>query len=66
VDDDELAGRVGVATPERIFEVGEALRRGWGVERVAELTAIDPWFLDEMSTIYEERPRRCRAASPHR
>ena len=63
VDDDELAGRVVVATPDRIFEVGETLRRGWGVERVAELTAIDPWFLDEMSTIYEER-ETIQAATP--
>ncbi|MEZ5381064.1 MAG: carbamoyl-phosphate synthase large subunit [Microthrixaceae bacterium] len=55
LEDDELAVRVGVGTPERIFEVGEALRRGWGVDRLHELSKIDPWFLDEMSTIYEER-----------
>ncbi|MEZ5371655.1 MAG: carbamoyl-phosphate synthase large subunit [Microthrixaceae bacterium] len=63
VDDDELARRVDIGSPERIFEVGEALRRGWGVDRVAELTSIDPWFLDEMSTIYEERPALAEATA---
>ena len=55
LSDDELDHVVGVPTPTRIFQVGEALRRGYGVERVHELTKIDPWFLDQMEQITDER-----------
>ena len=44
-EDAELARRLGRPSPDRLWEVAEALRRGWGVERLFELTAIDPWFL---------------------
>ena len=35
-------------TPDRIYYVAEALRRGWSVETVHGLTGIDPWFLDRI------------------
>ncbi len=54
LDDDALLERCAVPTPERIFQVGEALRRGL-FGRVHEATRIDPWFLDQMSMITEER-----------
>jgi len=44
-DDDELARRLDSPSPDRLWEVAEALRRGWGIEKVFGLTAIDPWFL---------------------
>ncbi len=53
--DAELLKKCGVATPERIFYVGEALQRGLGVEIVHGATQIDPWFLDEMQMIIDER-----------
>ncbi len=43
--DDELVAHVARATERRIFYLAEALRRGWTVERLHELTRIDPWFL---------------------
>ncbi|MEY3266635.1 MAG: carbamoyl-phosphate synthase large chain, partial [Actinomycetota bacterium] len=55
LDDDALLVKSGIATPERIFQVGEALRRGLGVDRVHEATKIDPWFLDQMQIIIDER-----------
>jgi len=55
IPDDELLRRSGIATPERIFLVGEALRRGLGIDAVHEATRIDPWFLDQMLAITEER-----------
>jgi len=39
--------------PERIFYVHHALSAGWGVPRVFELSAIDPWFLQNMVEIIE-------------
>ncbi len=53
--DAELLKKCGIATPERIFYVGEALQRGLGVEVVHGVTQIDPWFLDEMQMIIDER-----------
>ncbi|MGH9090604.1 MAG: carbamoyl-phosphate synthase large subunit [Acidimicrobiales bacterium] len=55
LDDDELLERAGVATPDRIFEVEAALRRGLGVAAVAARTGIDPWFLHQIARIGEER-----------
>ncbi len=45
---DEL---VAAPTPDRILYVAEALRRGWGVERVNEATRIDLWFLNRIADI---------------
>ncbi|MEZ4221217.1 MAG: carbamoyl-phosphate synthase large subunit [Polyangiaceae bacterium] len=44
-----------VPTPsaDRLFYVADALRAGISVERVHELTAIDPWFLRQLERILE-------------
>ncbi|MCO6440663.1 MAG: carbamoyl-phosphate synthase large subunit [Nitrococcus mobilis] len=42
-----------VPGPERILWVGDALRAGYSVERVHELTAIDPWFLAQIQELIE-------------
>ncbi|MGF1618152.1 MAG: carbamoyl-phosphate synthase large subunit [Acidimicrobiia bacterium] len=51
----DLGRQVVEPTPERIFAVGEALRRGWSVDRLSELSSIDPWFIDQMAEIVEVR-----------
>ncbi|MDX1630264.1 MAG: carbamoyl-phosphate synthase large subunit [Thermoanaerobaculia bacterium] len=38
---------------ERLFAVFAALRQGWTVEEVSEVTRIDPWFLREIREIVE-------------
>ncbi len=53
--DDELTARVSTPSSERIFALGEALRRGSTVEELAAVTGIDPWFIDQMAEIYEVR-----------
>jgi len=53
--DADLLEALGVPTPDRIFQVGEALRRGLAVDDVAARTHIDPWFLAEMAEIVEVR-----------
>ena len=55
LDEEELLAAVSVPTPQRIFQVGEALRRGVEVERVAGASGIDPWFLDQMVELVEVR-----------
>ena len=54
LDDGTLLAKAAIPTPDRIFQVGEALRRGLGAE-VQDATKIDPWFIDQMSIIVEER-----------
>jgi carbamoyl-phosphate synthase large subunit len=44
-----------VPTAERIFQVEAALRSGMTVDEVSALSRIDPWFVDQMSIVVEER-----------
>ncbi len=52
---EELLQRASVGTPERVFLLEAALRRGASCEEVHEATKVDPWFLDQMLAIVEER-----------
>ncbi len=42
-----------VATDLRLFVIAEAIRRGWSVERVAELTQWDPFFVLKIKNIVD-------------
>jgi carbamoyl-phosphate synthase large subunit len=54
--DDALAATLRRPTATRIFAVRAAFRRGWTVEKVHELTKIDPWFLRHLEELaaYED------------
>jgi carbamoyl-phosphate synthase large subunit len=41
----------------RLLYVGDAFRAGWTVDRVHELTRIDPWFLVQVHNLIEEEAR---------
>jgi carbamoyl-phosphate synthase large subunit len=64
VPDDELVSLASVATPDRPFQLEAALRRGITVDALAERTRVDPWFLDQILRIVEERAHLAAAASP--
>ena len=53
--DDEMLAMIAVATPERLFQVGECIRRGISLDAIYRSCKIDHWFLDQMSMIIEER-----------
>ncbi len=53
--DADLLSAIGVPTPDRIFQIGELLRRGVSVDAVHSACRVDPWFLDQMLMIVEER-----------
>ena len=55
LSDDELLAAAAIGTPDRCFQLEALLRRGLGVDRVYEATRVDPWFLDQMLAITEER-----------
>ncbi|HJW69320.1 MAG TPA: carbamoyl-phosphate synthase large subunit, partial [Candidatus Binatia bacterium] len=52
--DEEVEGRLRLPNADRLWHLGEAFRRGWTVERIAEATAIDPWFLRHLEEIVAE------------
>ncbi|HEX3334219.1 MAG TPA: carbamoyl-phosphate synthase large subunit [Acidimicrobiales bacterium] len=52
-----LLERIAVPTPDRVFEVEAALRRGVGVDEVVARTGIDPWFVRQVARITAERAR---------
>ncbi|MGD9906865.1 MAG: carbamoyl-phosphate synthase large subunit, partial [Vicinamibacterales bacterium] len=53
--DAALRRRVSVPTDRRMWAVFEALERGWTVERLHELTRIDPWFLQQFADLVDLR-----------
>ncbi len=57
VSDSDLLQRVGVPTPERIFELEAALRRGIEPAVLVVRTGIDPWFVGQVGRIAAERER---------
>ncbi|MBX3703530.1 MAG: carbamoyl-phosphate synthase (glutamine-hydrolyzing) large subunit [Steroidobacteraceae bacterium] len=42
---DDLEQELRHATPRRIFGIAQALARGMSIERIHEITDVDPWFL---------------------
>ena len=55
IEDEILISKVGIPTSERLFQLEALLRRGFSIERLYEETSIDPWFIDQISIISEER-----------
>ena len=54
-DDAALRKRLSVPSDRRIWDLFRALSRGWSVDRIHELTNIDPWFLRQFAEIAEMR-----------
>ena len=48
-DENHFQSMVSKPTEHRIYYMAEALRRGSAVEEVAELSGIDPWFVDRLA-----------------
>ena len=49
--DAELEKAVARPSPLRLFHLREALARGWEIDRVAQLSGVDPWFLRQIAEI---------------
>jgi carbamoyl-phosphate synthase large subunit len=54
-EDALLRRRLVVPTDRRMWALFRALDKGWTIERLHELTRIDPWFLDQFAAIVELR-----------
>ena len=54
LDAEELEQRIRVPSAERVFSLRHALLAGWSVDKIHELTGIDPWFLHGLHKIVTE------------
>jgi carbamoyl-phosphate synthase large subunit len=54
-DDTALRKRLVVPNDRRMWALFRALRRGWSIETLHELTRIDRWFLQQFSDLVELR-----------
>jgi len=59
---EECQQRLILPSAERIFFIGYALRLGMSVEKIHQLTKIDPWFLQNMWEIVELERKIKKAA----
>jgi len=55
LDDEALLAAATVPTPARVAQMEVLLRRGVDPDVVHEATRVDPWFLDQILAISEER-----------
>ncbi|AWN20726.1 carbamoyl-phosphate synthase large subunit [Streptococcus sobrinus] len=51
--DDQLFEKIVKAQDDRLFYISEAIRRGFTIEEISDLTKIDPFFLDKLLHIFE-------------
>ena len=51
LDTDVMKQAIAEPTPRRMIVVAEAMRKGWSVEKIHELSGIDPWFLGKILNI---------------
>ncbi len=65
MDDPALERALAAATPDRLWQLAEALRRGWDPERIGGLTGIDRWFLGRIAgLVAAETALASRAMDP--
>ena len=50
---EKLTAALSIPFSDRLWQVAAALRRNISVQELNQLTAIDPWFLDNLKTIIE-------------
>ena len=65
-DDESLKQKIRIPTAERCFALAEGYRRGMSTQEMHELSAIDPWFLENIREIvlFEETIRAAGLAQP--
>jgi carbamoyl-phosphate synthase large subunit len=49
-----LAHELRAPGPDRLLYVADALRAGWSLTRVTELSNIDPWFIAQLADLVQE------------
>ncbi len=52
-DPELITKRLLMASPERLNYIRYAMKEGWSVKDIHELTNIDPWFLEQIKTVVD-------------
>ncbi len=53
IPEDTLIRKLTVPSQGRLYYIRYAFKMGWDIKRIAELTKIDPWFLDQIQQLCE-------------
>ena len=53
IPEDLLVRKLSVPSQGRLYYIRYAFKMGWTIQRIHELTAIDPWFLDQFLQLVE-------------
>jgi carbamoyl-phosphate synthase large subunit len=53
VEDEKLMRKLSIPSQGRLYYVRYAMKMGWSVEKVFELTKIDPWFLANIKQLVD-------------
>ncbi len=61
IDDVDLQTALQYPTDERLWAVAEAIRRGWGIEQIYDLSRVDRWFLQKLTNLLLIEGRLVRA-----
>jgi len=51
--DDDIRAKLSIPNADRVWYLRYAIKSGMSIERIYELTGIDPWFLDNLLEIVE-------------
>ncbi len=53
IEFDDLDRELGKPTDKRIFAIAEAIKKGYSVDKIYEISKVDPWFLYKIKNIIE-------------
>src|SRR5262249_40512265 len=53
IPDETLLRKLSVPSQGRLYYIRYAFKMGWTLQRINELTRIDPWFLDQIQQLCE-------------
>ena len=59
IDEDTMIRKLTVPSQGRMYYIRYAMKCGYSVERLHELTMIDPWFLDQLKQLVEFEDELC-------
>jgi carbamoyl-phosphate synthase large subunit len=59
ISEETLVRKLSVPSQGRLYYLRYAIKMGWAINRVHELTGIDPWFLDQIAQLCEFEDRLC-------
>jgi carbamoyl-phosphate synthase large subunit len=57
VPEEKLLRKLAVPSQGRLYYIRYAMKMGWSIERINELTHIDPWFLAQMKQLVDFEQR---------